>query len=520
MEEVRSDQRFEQLVEIIECVAKDLSVSDTSKARNGAERRPYSSLSLSVVWGLSILGHVPRNSLLESLASFLTDRLRQEAAAAAASSAAEDIGGNPGEGEGGANGEKVTVTGGTEDGISSPSSSDSPQERGLGSGSGTPAEGRDDGQFSGVEGGNAGGGGGGGGGADAVDKATTGAASAKKEVAAACTSGTDLATAALSFAYAHARLDISTGELLEVIAACATPQLAAMPLRDLANLSWAFAVQRRLHPEMMAGVGREIVSSRASGRMAAKDASILAWAYGMLDLRPARVIEALTREGLATVKEATPHDLANLAWGLAKAGAGGGGKEEEEVEDPVASAASEDSGSGGGAGKEAKAGEEAEASALGESVGASGGGGDADGGGGGAWGLGWVKSRLERGSGPEGDGEGKEQEDCGEGLSEEGSDRGEASSDSADDNATSVENLADLVPGGKEEEASMEQRLGEAVLARATSSTSSLGSCRGCAGRWGRGTGVGRSSSRGPTCSRRGRCQRPGNTPRSTQPKS
>ncbi|CAN0551539.1 unnamed protein product, partial [Ectocarpus sp. 12 AP-2014] len=190
MEEVRSDQRFEQLVEIIECVAKDLSVSDTSK----------------VVWGLSILGHVPRNSLLESLASFLTDRLRQEAAAAAASSAAEDIGGNPGEGEGGANGEKVTVTGGTEDGISSPSSSDSPQERGLGSGSGTPAEGRDDGQFSGVEGGNAGGGGGGGGGgADAVDKATTGAASAKKEVAAACTSGTDLATAALSFAYAHAR---------------------------------------------------------------------------------------------------------------------------------------------------------------------------------------------------------------------------------------------------------------------------------------------------------------------------
>lgn len=56
------------------------------------------------------------------------------------------------------------------------------------------------------------------------------------------------------------RLDISTGELLEVIAACATPQLASMPLRDLANLSWAFAVQRRLHPEMMAGVGREVSS--------------------------------------------------------------------------------------------------------------------------------------------------------------------------------------------------------------------------------------------------------------------
>ncbi|CAM9183165.1 unnamed protein product [Ectocarpus sp. 8 AP-2014] len=517
MEEVRSDQRFEQLVEIIECVAKDLSVSDTSKAR----KAPKGGYSI-VVWGLSILGHVPRNSLLESLATFLTDRLRQEAAAAAAAatpSAAGDTGGDPGEGEGGANGEEVTVAGGTEDGISSPSSSDSPQEGSLGSGSRKPAEGHNDGQLSGIEGGNAGGGGSGGG-AEAVDKATTGAASAKKQDAVACTSGTDLATAALSFAYAHARLDISTGELLEVIAACATPQLAAMPLRDLANLSWAFAVQRRLHPEMMAGVGREIFSSRASGRMAAKDASILAWAYGMLGLRPARVIEALTREGLATVQEATPHDLSNLAWGLAKAGAGGGGKEEAEVEDPVASAASEDSGSGGGAGKEAKAGEEAETSVLGESGGGSGGGGDADGDGGGAWGLGWVKSRWERGNGPEGDEEDEEQEDCGEGLSEEGSDSGEASSDPADDSATSVETLADLVPGGKEEEASMEQRLGEAVLARATSSTSNLGSCRGCAGRWGRGTGVGRSSSRGPTFSRRDRCQRPGNTPRSTQPKS
>ncbi|CAN0566386.1 unnamed protein product, partial [Ectocarpus sp. 12 AP-2014] len=68
------------------------------------------------------------------------------------------------------------------------------------------------------------------------------------------------------------------------------------------------------------------------------------------------------------------------------------------------------------------------------------------------------------------DGEEEEQEDCGEGLSEEGSYSGEASSISADDNATSVETLADLVPGGKEEEASMEQRLGEAVLARASDS--------------------------------------------------
>lgn len=132
----------------------------------------------------------------------------------------------------------------------------------------------------------------------------------------------------------------------------------------------------------------------------------------------------------------------------------------------MASAASEDAGSGGGAGRETKAGGEGEASALGESEGASGGG-DADGGGGGgAWGLGWVKSRWERGSGQEGDGEEEEQEDCSEG-SEEGPDSGEASSDPADDDATKVETLSDLVPGGKEEEASMEQRLGEAVLARA-----------------------------------------------------
>lgn len=31
-----------------------------------------------VVWGLSILGHLPRNSLLESLANILADRLRKE----------------------------------------------------------------------------------------------------------------------------------------------------------------------------------------------------------------------------------------------------------------------------------------------------------------------------------------------------------------------------------------------------------------------------------------------------------
>lgn len=45
-----------------------------------------------------------------------------------------------------------------------------------------------------------------------------------------------------------------------MIAACATPQLASTPLRDLANLSWAFAVQRHLDTEMMAGVGREVTA--------------------------------------------------------------------------------------------------------------------------------------------------------------------------------------------------------------------------------------------------------------------
>lgn len=56
--------------------------------------------------------------------------------------------------------------------------------------------------------------------------------------------------------------------------------------------------------------------------MSAKDASIFAWAYGMLGLRPGGVIRALTRKGLATIQDATPHDLSNLAWGLARAGAG------------------------------------------------------------------------------------------------------------------------------------------------------------------------------------------------------
>ena len=43
-----------------------------------------------------------------------------------------------------------------------------------------------------------------------------------------------------------------------MIAACATPQLKSTPLRDLANLAWAFAVQRQLDTQMMKGVGREV----------------------------------------------------------------------------------------------------------------------------------------------------------------------------------------------------------------------------------------------------------------------
>lgn len=54
--------------------------------------------------------------------------------------------------------------------------------------------------------------------------------------------------------------------------------------------------------------------------MSAKDASVFAWSYGMLGLRPRRVVRTLMREGLATIGEATPHDMSNLAWGLARAG--------------------------------------------------------------------------------------------------------------------------------------------------------------------------------------------------------
>lgn len=54
--------------------------------------------------------------------------------------------------------------------------------------------------------------------------------------------------------------------------------------------------------------------------MTAKEVSILAWSYGALGLRPAGLFRVLAREGLATVHEATAHDLSNLAWGLARVG--------------------------------------------------------------------------------------------------------------------------------------------------------------------------------------------------------
>lgn len=60
--------------------------------------------------------------------------------------------------------------------------------------------------------------------------------------------------------------------------------------------------------------------NEGSGKMTAKEASILAWSFGALGLRPAGLYLVLARKGLATVHEATAHDLSNLAWGLARIG--------------------------------------------------------------------------------------------------------------------------------------------------------------------------------------------------------
>lgn len=67
----------------------------------------------------------------------------------------------------------------------------------------------------------------------------------------------------------------------------------------------------------------QISSDRFAGRMSAGDVSNFAWSYSILGLRPEGVVRALTREGLATMDGATPHDMSNLAWGLARASVGG-----------------------------------------------------------------------------------------------------------------------------------------------------------------------------------------------------
>lgn len=62
------------------------------------------------------------------------------------------------------------------------------------------------------------------------------------------------------------RLDISIGELLDVIAAYAVPALPSMSFRDLANLAWSFAAQRRLDEELMLGIALEVSTCPACFR--------------------------------------------------------------------------------------------------------------------------------------------------------------------------------------------------------------------------------------------------------------
>lgn len=200
-----------------------------------------------VVWGLSILGHVPRNSLLESLAGLLTDRLRDEceritppalstaaasapATASASASAAADLNSpttalasapvgatavaarNPAsgiDGEVGTStatvaedvaGSKVSLQGnGAAAGTRLTESAASDAEVGEGAsgvgdggmrGAEYAGEGDRHGPVAGV-------------GDDGNNAVATVAAVQERVV----TSGTDLATAALSFAYAHARCD-------------------------------------------------------------------------------------------------------------------------------------------------------------------------------------------------------------------------------------------------------------------------------------------------------------------------
>ncbi|CAN0062245.1 unnamed protein product [Scytosiphon promiscuus] len=273
---------------------------------------------------------------------------------------------------------------------------------------------------------------------------------------------------------------------------------------------------------MMAGISREIVSRRAIGRMTAKDTSVFAWAYGMLGLRPSRVIRCLTREGLATIQDATPHDLSNLAWGLARAGMGGGSSEEAEEEEegdeaeghPSTSTstpgslsgnepAEARSGLGGSGGREGgrptkeaghEQGEEQReeaAAARAEGSGATGGGSDSvDGVVHGPWGLGWMKGKRpiwRRHPHDEEEEEGGEEDDDergehgGSGVTDPAVDGGlERGGSRATGIAGDVNTAAaDVTPGADRtdhaqsrdtSDGSVEQRLGEALLARADGS--------------------------------------------------
>ena len=145
---------------------------------------------MQVVWGLSILGHVPRNSLLESLAGLLTDRFRRESGGAW-DAATETTGG-----------ERPAVSDGT---MAASSGGGGVEGRGAvdarpdgdGSVSGADDHAASDKDGRGHDDGGAGGG---------MPVAAEAKAKAKsKAVGTLTTSGTDLATAALSFAYAHAR---------------------------------------------------------------------------------------------------------------------------------------------------------------------------------------------------------------------------------------------------------------------------------------------------------------------------
>lgn len=174
-----------------------------------------------MVWGLSILGHVPRNSLLESLARFLTEILRDESGhnalppaesvTAAASTAAGTVGGTV---------EGATVTAvqematgrdaaagvdGAVPGVGAADDKVSREEAGSSAGA-SSSTGGGDGGVDGVQavrassGGNPG--------RRAVGSQVGGGqvgAAASVAVDMVVTSGTDLSTAALSFAYAYAR---------------------------------------------------------------------------------------------------------------------------------------------------------------------------------------------------------------------------------------------------------------------------------------------------------------------------